>query len=229
MSDLDKENLRQQLVSHEGLSVACALHIGSVNAVAQAAESVDLSHADFVYPDGYSVWLLARRMGLRNVQRVATTDLWEDVVKGLAKRHHRRVRLAIIGSEQGVAEQAATSARETLPIGETWAHHGFFTDSAPVIQSLRAFQPDLVLVGMGMPLEMQWITRNYDLLPPALYMTCGGMLRLVAGHERRAPALFRRLRIEWLFRMVRFPKRDGRRYLTGFLTLLKALRDAQHK
>src|SRR5260221_388506 len=68
---------------------------------------------------------------------------------------------------------------------------------------IRAAAADIVLVAYGAPAQEKWIARNLDVSGAAAAIGVGGTFDYLAGRVRRAPALVRRLGLEWLFRVIR--------------------------
>lgn len=78
---------------------------------------------------------------------------------------------------------------------------------------VRAARPDVLLVAYGAPAQEFWIARNKERLGVPVSIGVGGTLDYLAGVQRRAPALLRRLWLDWAFRLVTQPWR-WRRMLT---------------
>jgi N-acetylglucosaminyldiphosphoundecaprenol N-acetyl-beta-D-mannosaminyltransferase len=196
------------------------LHITSINAARRDAQFVTaLSAADVTYADGISVVALARLGGQRWVQKIAATDLAPLVIEELSVELGRPARVAVVGGEPGIAEAAGSTLASELPAEIVHTASGFPDDWDNEFRSLAASRPDVVLLGLGMPLEALVCARHRRALPNAVVVTCGGLLRILAGRERRAPRLFQRLELEWLYRAVTDPRRVWRRYLSGLLAL----------
>ena len=201
-----------------------ALHVTALNeAMSNSAFRRMINEADFLYADGVSVQILARRRGLRRSQRIATTDLLPKLLVGVRVVIGRPVRLAIVGGAAGVATRAAENLAEEYDVDVVYVEHGFHEVENPVVAALAVTAPEVVLVGMGMPRELEWLTCHRRDLPPAVYVTCGGLLRLLAGIESRAPRIVQRLRLEWAYRWVRSPRTVGHRYSVGLRSLFRAI------
>jgi N-acetylglucosaminyldiphosphoundecaprenol N-acetyl-beta-D-mannosaminyltransferase len=72
---------------------------------------------------------------------------------------------------------------------------------------LTEFRPQLVLLGLGMPLQEQVLTRRLATLPPAVYCAVGGAIEQIAGIQKLAPRWLGRLGLEWAWRLVLHPRR----------------------
>ena len=212
IDDLDRTSVLESCLTHLAtpeVSVVLALHVTAVNARYNREFAEALVAADLIYADGNSALLAARAWGARALERFVTTDLFAEICHQapLAK-------IAIIGGDPGVALLASERLRHA-GVNVVYATDGFRRDDNFLLQELTASAPNLVLVGLGMPLEANWLACHRDRLPAAMYMTCGGMIRLLADVERRAPKQLQSLKLEWLFRLVKDPKRTYQRYLFG--------------
>lgn len=108
----------------------------------------------------------------------------------------------------------ASSALEKLPnlsvVGFQDGFSMWSDDSA--VERIRAATPDVLLVALGNPLQEEWILRNRNDLSAPLILGVGAMFDFWSGLKPRAPILFRKLRLEWAFRLSLEPRRLARRY-----------------
>jgi N-acetylglucosaminyldiphosphoundecaprenol N-acetyl-beta-D-mannosaminyltransferase len=161
-----------------------AWHVTSLNAARTDAEFRSAaSAAAIAYPDGISLTLLARLAGARKAAKIATTDLVPQLLQTLRHALGRAPRVAVVGGEAPVTA-AAARALQSAGANVVAARHGYRSEWGPVLQELRKEAPDVILVGLGMPLEAKWCARHSGGLPPAIVVTCGGYLRLLAGIAR---------------------------------------------
>jgi N-acetylglucosaminyldiphosphoundecaprenol N-acetyl-beta-D-mannosaminyltransferase len=202
--------------------VAYAIHAGGLNERHNVPFIEAMGSADIVYADGISIVALGRLAGARTIERAPTTDLgW--TVMGLMAEGGGPVRVALIGGPPGLAQRAARTIEARLPVDVVHTDHGYHADWSEPLSQLRASHPDLVVVGLGMPLEAIWATAHQSELPDAVIMTCGGWLGFLAGHEERAPRWMRGLHLEWLHRLLQDPRRLGPRYAKAVLSLIAML------
>jgi N-acetylglucosaminyldiphosphoundecaprenol N-acetyl-beta-D-mannosaminyltransferase len=97
-------------------------------------------------------------------------------------------------------------------------HHGYLNDettTAAAIEQINAAGPDVLLVGMGNPIQEQWIGQHLPRLKVPVCMGIGGLFDFWAGTVSRAPAWLRRLGHEWIWRLCQQPRLKARRYLVG--------------
>ena len=192
-----------------------ALHVGGLNARRDVRFVDAMRQADLVGADGGSVVWLARLAGAREIERVPTTDVGWDILRGLAAAFGRDVRVALVGGPPGLAERAGQVLTGEAPVQVVHTDHGYHQDWTKPLQALQSAAPDVTLVGLGAPNEMSWCQDNRDRLPGSLVLTCGGWFGHLAGDELRAPRLLRRSGVEWIARVGQSPRRLGPRYARG--------------
>lgn len=148
-----------------------------------------------------------------------------DFVPFLLRSLKRPLRVALIGSQPGVAERAAERLTEDtpqhvfLPVA-----HGFFAEgaeTAEVLRRLREAKADIVLVALGVPRQELFIARHLGPDDPPLAIGVGAFLDFAAGRVPRAPRVLRQVRLEWIFRLLLEPRRLWKRYVVGNPTFLR--------
>jgi N-acetylglucosaminyldiphosphoundecaprenol N-acetyl-beta-D-mannosaminyltransferase len=124
------------------------------------------------------------------------------------------LRVAVVGGERGVAIRAASSLKSDL-MEIVLTADGYPDDWLGQFKMIRESHPDVLILGLGMPLEALTLQRYANELPACVIITCGGWLRLLAGLEKRSPVVMQELRLEWLWRLFTDPRRTWRRYVLG--------------
>ncbi len=119
-------------------------------------------------------------------------------------------RIAIIGAGSQANAQAVARLQEAVPQAQVdgMPGEGWNTElEAEAIAWLERLRPQLVLLGLGMPLQEQVLQRSLASLPPAVYCTVGGAIEQIAGIQKLAPRWIGRLGLEWAWRLLLHPKR----------------------
>jgi alpha-1,3-mannosyltransferase len=148
-----------------------------------------------------------------------------DFTPELLDRLPSSTRLFLLGGSPGVAERAERAIKEKHGhIEVVGTQHGFFAENneAELLARIAASGADLVLVAMGHPRQEMWVSQNIGHLH-ATVMCVGALLDFYAGTARRAPLWLRQLRMEWIFRLLREPRRLAGRYLIGNATFLATI------
>lgn len=173
-----------------------------------------LRRGDLVVGDGSGVRLAARLRGVRMKANLVGTDLVPALLTATAGRGYR---CFLLGADAASIERAADYFRRNFP-GWTLAgyHHGYLTAETvgPVIAEINRAEPDLLLVGMGNPLQEGWIDRHASALKVGISIGTGGMFDHWAGNLRRAAPWLRRIGCEWVQLLFQQP-RKARRYVIG--------------
>ena len=171
-------------------------------------------------------------IGLLLISRVRGGPLRERVtgvglVEALAKRSpSNALSFFLLGGLEGTAERAAGAlAAAGATIAGT--HHGYFSpeENARVASAVRASGANILLAALGSPKQELWLAQFLDTTGCKVGIGIGGTLDVLAGNVRRAPRLFQRLGLEWLYRLAREPRR-WRRQLALPAFLLLALRES---
>ena len=103
--------------------------------------------------------------------------------------------------------------------------HGYFSDDSLVVKSINKVKPDILFVGMGSPRQEQWISGYLCRLNVSLCLCVGGSFDVVAGVTKLAPEYFRRSGFEFIYRLVKDPRRIKRQLVfPHFLASLLATR-----
>ena len=168
-----------------------------------------INRAWLVLPDGIGVVIGARILGtpLRG-GRVPGIDFISALFEKLAESGKS---VFLLGAKPGVASLAGQKLAERYPgLIVAGALDGYFTENEPIIGQINAARPDLLLVCLGAPKQEQWMAENAGRLDVALSAGLGGALDVFAGNVKRAPVFFRRTGMEWLYRLIREPRRIKR-------------------
>ena len=173
-----------------------------------AALRAALSGAELVLADGVGITKAAAMLGTPLKSRVPGIDFASNVISRLAERGGS---VYLLGAKPLVAEAAAEKLTQTYPgIVIAGTNDGYFTDDAPVIEKINAASPDFLMVCLGSPKQELWMSANAGRLSCGLMAGLGGSLDVMAGNVQRAPETWRRLGLEWLYRVIKEPKRLGR-------------------
>ena len=167
-----------------------------------------LNGAALVLPDGAGVVLGAKILGTPLKEKVAGIEFGEQICALLAERGGR---LYLLGSKPGIAEEAGRRLAEKYPgLVICGTADGYFKDEQDVIAKINQAQPDAVFVCLGAPKQEKFIKTHFDELDATLMLGLGGSLDGYAGAVQRAPKWMIDLSLEWLYRLLKEPKRLGR-------------------
>lgn len=167
--------------------------------------SAILARAHLVLPDGAGVILASRILGCPLKERVPGVDFALRLAEPIAKSGHR---LFLLGAAPGVAEEAAARLTAAHPgLNICGVHHGYFEDPSSPAELIRRSEADVVFVCLGSPRQEKWMDRYGRETGAKLLIGLGGSLDVFAGRVKRAPALWQKAGMEWLYRALKEPVR----------------------
>ena len=164
-----------------------------------------LCQADLAIPDGAGIVLYFRVKGKR-IQRCPGIELAESLLQTLEAEHSA----FFLGAAPGVAKAAAQTWQARQPnLNIVGVQDGYFTaEDLPALEDrLKALQPTVIFVALGVPRQEFWIAERRSLCPKAIWVGVGGSFDIWAGNKERAPAFFCNNNLEWLYRLYQEPWR----------------------
>lgn len=183
------------------------------------------AEADLVQVDSRPMIAWGRLLGLplRPEHRSTYLD-WREDFWALAR--DRSWRILHVGGEPGVGERAKAVLEARFPGLNLKVRHGFFAldgaDGEALLAEAAAFDPDIILAGMGMPRQEAWIAMARQRLGRGVFFPVGAALDYEAGEQAAAPRWTGKIGLEWLFRLLSQPRRLAYRYLIEPWFLLPA-------
>ena len=167
-----------------------------------------LNSADLVLPDGAGVVLGAKILKTPLKQKVAGIEFAQNM---LAVYEELGSRLYLLGSKPGVAELAAEKMLQKHPkLVICGTADGYFKDEDEVVRRINEANADALYVCLGAPKQEYFMYRHQDELNVRLMAGLGGTLDGIAGTVKRAPKWMIKLQLEWLYRLLKEPRRLGR-------------------
>ena len=169
-----------------------------------------LRASDLVVPDGVGIVWASKFAKTELKKRVSGYDLCLalfDKLKNTEKTVY------FFGGSPGVASEASKRISVKYKgIKIVGYRNGYFTskDESQIIADIRAVSPDLLLVGLGSPKQEKWIYDNLRFTGARVAIGVGGSFDVMAGNVKRAPVLFQKFGLEWLYRLIKQPSRFKR-------------------
>jgi len=174
-----------------------------------------LNEADLVYVDGAGIRLGCSLTGKWCPPRNTGADFLPEVMALCAAR---KKKVGLLGGTPGAAAGLASYYREKIPELEiTPICDGFeeLANEGEWLPRLVEDPPDLLLVGLGVPLQQKWVAKHRDLVEVKVFWTVGALFEYDSGKVSRCPEWMGKVGLEWLFRLWTEPRRLWRRYLVG--------------
>lgn len=165
--------------------------------------------ADYITADGIGIVKGAGMLGTPIVERVAGYDLMLNLLKDANKLNQS---VYLVGAKEEVILKTVKKIQTEFPNIELKGYHnGYFelTDKAVLNQAVKA-QADIIFVGLGFPKQEKWIQHYLQTASKGLAMGVGGSFDAYTGTVKRAPDIFIKMNIEWLYRLIKQPTRFKR-------------------
>lgn len=174
--------------------------------------------AEYKYADGISVVRsIRKKYPQAKVERVAGADLWEEL---MARAGKEGTPVFLVGGKPDVLAQTQEKLRAQWQVNIVGSQDGYFSGEQrqALFERIRDSGAKIVTVAMGSPRQEILMRDCREVYPHALYMGVGGTYDVFTGHVKRAPKVWQRMGLEWLYRLLSQPSR-----ITRQLKLLRYL------
>lgn len=170
-----------------------------------------LNNANLVIPDGVGVQIGLKIKGIK-AQRIAGIEFSYRLIEECAKNNFP---IALIGAKPHILEKACEKLKSGIEnLNIVYAIDGYCQDKERVLSELAQRAPQFVLVALGSPRQEEFIREARKLLPEALMIGVGGSFDVWSGEVERAPEIYQKLGLEWLYRTAKEPWRLKRIFPT---------------
>jgi N-acetylglucosaminyldiphosphoundecaprenol N-acetyl-beta-D-mannosaminyltransferase len=178
-----------------------------------------INNSDLIFCDGFGVKLAAEILFKKKLHRMTPPDWFDDLFSCSEKKNHS---IFLLGSHQQVIENASKEIKKRFPaINITGIHNGYFDKNKKaegnieIIDLINLSQPDILIVGFGMPIQEKWIFENKDQLNVRVIIPVGAYFDYLTGEVHRVPNWMTDHGLEWLGRLIIEPGRLWKRYIIG--------------
>ncbi len=166
-----------------------------------------LSKEAEVIPDGISVVKAMNTLGLKASERITGVDLAAHLLKAAGENGKS---VYLLGAKEEVVSALAGKLTAEYPEMTVNYHNGYDGDKDAIFHEIAALEPDLVLVGLGVPAQELLIYRYLPKFTKGVLVGVGGSFDVLSGSKKRAPRFFVKTNTEWLYRIAKEPQRLGR-------------------
>lgn len=179
-----------------------------------------INNADLVIPDGIGVEIGLKILG-HKVRRIAGIEFGRKLIDKFEGQP-----TAFIGAKPEIITKAVENIKNEMPnLNAVYVQNGYFKDNDRVLNELKEKSPKLVLVALGSPKQEMFISKAKELLPETVFIGLGGSFDVWSGVVQRAPEIYQRMGLEWLYRTVKEPQRFKRIFPTLPLFIIKVLKE----
>lgn len=170
-----------------------------------------LKQADLVLPDGVGIEI-GLKIKRNNIRRIAGIEFSKKMLEECA---YNNFSVAFIGAKPQIIEKAVSNLKTEIPnLNVCYLKDGYFDVREQVLAELKEKSPAFVLVALGSPRQEDFIKEARKLLPQAVMIGVGGSFDVWSGEVQRAPEIYQKLGLEWLYRTAKEPWRLKRIFPT---------------
>ena len=185
-----------------------------------------INNAEMIIPDGIGVKIALQLKGY-NAQRLPGIDFAKRLLQEAALKN---ISVGIIGAKEEVITKAVENLKNEIKnLNVVYYHNGYFSDDNEIYEDLQKTEPRLILAALGSPKQEFFIYNAKNKLSKALMIGIGGSLDVWSGNVKRAPEIYQKLGLEWLYRTISQPERFKRIFPALPLFLLKVIMSKEDK
>ena len=163
--------------------------------------------AGLVLPDGAGLIGALKLIGTPIQERIPGVEFTEHLCRRAA---YEGWRVWMLGGAPGVAETAAERLAEKFPgLTVSGTCDGFFKpeDTDEICSAIRRAETDILFVGLGVPKQEYWLEEYLGKTGAVVGMGIGGSMDVISGRLTRAPKIWQKVGMEWLYRVIQEPWR----------------------
>lgn len=158
--------------------------------------------------DGIAVVKAARKLGINVNERITGIDIAEYLLNVANENSYS---IYLFGAKEEVINLLVDKIKnEYQNIKILGYSNGYVDDYDKVMKKIVKLNPDICMVALGIPLQEKLIYKYFKEVKKGIYIGVGGSFDVLSGSKKRAPKIFIKLNLEWLYRIVKEPKRIKR-------------------
>ena len=178
---------------------------------------------NLIVPDGIAVVKAANQLGYKIKERITGVEISEYLLE-LANQNKYKVYLF------GASEEVIDKLKELIDVKYpkiklVGATNGYVEDKDLVMNNMKKIEPDIVMLALGIPLQEKIINKHIKDFKKGVFIGVGGSFDVISGYKKRAPKIFIKLNIEWLYRIIKEPKRIKRFIKYNLIYMIKILKN----
>ena len=174
-------------------------------------------------PDGIGVVKAAKMLNINVCERIAGVDIAEFRLEYV---NQKGLKVYLFGSKQEVIDgMKELVEKEYNNIKLVGATNGYVNDKDKEFENIRKLNPDIVMVALGIPVQEKLIYNHLNDFKKGIFIGVGGSFDVLSGTKKRAPKLFIKLNLEWLYRIICEPKRLKRFWNNNIKFIIKVRKD----
>ena len=158
-----------------------------------------------IVPDGIGIVKASRMLGYDVKERIPGVDI---AVKLLEYSNELKKKIYLFGAKQEIIDKMKEVIDSKYPDAElVGSSNGYVQNKDEVFEEIIKLKPDVVMVALGIPNQEKLIYKHLKKFKKGIFIGVGGSFDVISGSKKRAPKLFVKLNIEWLYRICKEPSR----------------------
>lgn len=180
-----------------------------------------------IIPDGIGVVKAAKILGIDLKERIAGIDIANKL---LELGNNQKKSIYFFGSKQEVIDDLLKVVKEKYPnLKVVGSQNGYVKDRDKVMDDIIKKEPDIVLVALGIPDQEKLIYKHLNKFKKGIFVGVGGSFDVISEHKKRAPKIFIKLNLEWLYRIIKEPNRLKRFYNNNVQFIFQVKKEKKEK
>lgn len=164
-----------------------------------------LNDNNILVPDGISIIKKAKQYNINIKERITGVDISS---KALEICNKNKKSIYLFGSKKEVLDKLIININQKYPnINIVGFSDGYVEDKDKIMQEIISLSPDLILIALGVPNQELLINKYIEKAKKGVFIGVGGTFDVLSGCKKRAPKLFIKLNLEWLYRIICEPTR----------------------
>lgn len=185
-----------------------------------------LKHSELVVADGVGIKIALKLKGV-NQERIGGVDYSRSLIEMCARNN---LRLALLGAKEEVINTVCQKLKcEFENLNIVFSHNGYFNDENAILNEIKKACPQVLLCALGAPKQEFIIYRLKEMLQGCTMVGVGGSFDVFAGCVQRAPIMWQKLGLEWLYRTIKQPERFRRIFPALPIFLFESIIDSIKK
>ena len=215
---LDRQGFFRELRQYLSTDHKVSINFLNVHCFNTAQKNIEYKNAlercTFLLNDGVGVDIAGKLIGVGFKENMNGTDLIPQLIDFFVRNG---MTVFCFGAKKEVIEKAVRNIEADYPgLSVVGYSDGYAEDPASVIEQINLSHADAVILGLGVPRQELWVDSYGDRLKSVrVFVSGGAIFDFVSGNVLRAPNFIRRIKLEWLFRLIQEPRRLFSRYIIG--------------
>ena len=170
-------------------------------------------------PDGIAVVKACKKLNISVKERIPGIEIAEFLID---EANNNNYSIYLFGAEESVVI-ALKEKLENLyaNINVIGYSNGFIENKDKVMEEIVTLKPDICMVALGIPEQEKIIDKYFDKFDKGIFIGVGGSFDILSGTKKRAPEFFIKHNLEWLYRIIKEPKRLKRFYQNNIKFMFK--------